>query len=278
MGIFTYVARDPTTNKAMVVPDLIIENERQQSLFDEGSNRSMLRKQIRGRGQTEESNELAAEVESIQARLWEQGTVLKRLPALKVDGKYAVLSSQTTLHNSLTCQPQNTNMAGRIFGGFLMRRAFEIAFSCAHLAGGSAPRFNEIDSISFKAPVDVGDLLQLSAMVMYTREIDDIVAEEERHGADKAGIDAVKRLGPEICLRVGARVTNPEKRSSIVSNVFYFTFNVPDCDNIAKVLPDDLQTAKRAARRIVDDRLQRQEDRARDPGAYLCFSKINASA
>lgn len=35
----------------------------------------------------------------------------------------AVLMHRTKLHNTFTCQPQQRNMHGRVFGGFLMRRA-----------------------------------------------------------------------------------------------------------------------------------------------------------
>ena len=43
------------------------------------------------------------------------------LPAL-AEGD-AVLMHRTKLHNTFTCQPQQRNMHGRVFGGFLMRRA-----------------------------------------------------------------------------------------------------------------------------------------------------------
>jgi acyl-coenzyme A thioesterase 9 len=33
----------------------------------------------------------------------------------------AVLMRQTALENSLVCQPQNVNTAGRVFGGFLSK-------------------------------------------------------------------------------------------------------------------------------------------------------------
>lgn len=37
--------------------------------------------------------------------------------------------------------------SGRIFGGFLMRRAYELARSTAHLFGGRRPVFHELDLI-----------------------------------------------------------------------------------------------------------------------------------
>lgn len=41
------------------------------------------------------------------------------LPALAGEG--ALLMRDTRLHNTFTCQPQQRNMHGRVFGGFLMR-------------------------------------------------------------------------------------------------------------------------------------------------------------
>ena len=138
---------------------------------------------------------LAKEVESIAEALHQQGTVLQELPALPLPtddmtGKgehkeFAVLQRQTQMENSMICQQQHTNMAGRIFGGFLMRRASEIAFATvptptparsptptrtlahqAYLHGGSNPRFKEFDKVSFKAPVNISDLLQFKAHVL----------------------------------------------------------------------------------------------------------------
>ena len=59
-------------------------------------------------------------------------------------------------------------MSNRIFGGFLMRRAFELAFSTAYMFGGDKPEILEVDDISFVSPVDVGDLLIFKSRVLYT--------------------------------------------------------------------------------------------------------------
>jgi acyl-coenzyme A thioesterase 9 len=45
------------------------------------------------------------------------------LPALAQGN--AVLMQATKLANTFTCQPQQRNMHGRVFGGFLMRWAFQ---------------------------------------------------------------------------------------------------------------------------------------------------------
>lgn len=59
----------------------------------------------------------------------------------------AVLMDSTRLSNTFTCQPQQRNMHGRIFGGFLMRRAYELAFATVHLFAGQRPRFVAVDRV-----------------------------------------------------------------------------------------------------------------------------------
>lgn len=56
------------------------------------------------------------------------------------------LLSQAT-SSTLICMPQHRNTANRIFGGFLMHRAYEVAFCAAFMFGGSRPRFSEIDEV-----------------------------------------------------------------------------------------------------------------------------------
>ena len=50
-------------------------------------------------------------------------------------------------------QPANRNMNGYIFGGFLMRRALEIAWLSAHKHCGRAARFGGLDDVVFSKPV-----------------------------------------------------------------------------------------------------------------------------
>ena len=103
----------------------------------------------------------------------------------------------TSLENTFTCQPQQRNMHGRIFGGFLMRRAFELAHATTYLFAGCRPRTGksvvhggllcacmqqtncealffrfldavEIGGITFRRPVEVGDLIKFKSWVTHT--------------------------------------------------------------------------------------------------------------
>jgi acyl-coenzyme A thioesterase 9 len=40
-----------------------------------------------------------------------------------------------------------------MFGGFLMKCAFELAFATAYTSGGCRPLFKEVDEIAFLQPV-----------------------------------------------------------------------------------------------------------------------------
>ena len=68
-----------------------------------------------------------------------------------------LLIPSTRLSNILLTQPQHRNTAGRVFGGFLMRRAFELAFSTCYVFAGARPHFLAIDEVTFKLPVEIGE-------------------------------------------------------------------------------------------------------------------------
>ncbi|CAM9295243.1 unnamed protein product [Ectocarpus fasciculatus] len=142
------------------------------------------------------------------SKLVAAGFPLLHLPALA--NPHAVLMSQTVTSSTLICMPQHRNTANRIFGGFLMHRAYEVAFCAAFTFGGSRPRFSEIDEVVFLQPVDVGDLVKMDACVLYTKE------------GKEAG------SSPQACVEVLASVVRPEAVDSKVSNRFNLTFSFPE--------------------------------------------------
>jgi len=52
----------------------------------------------------------------------------------------------------------------------LCRRAFELGFATSYMFAGSRPIFKQVGEITFKKPVDVGDLLSLHSTVLYTHQ------------------------------------------------------------------------------------------------------------
>ena len=75
----------------------------------------------------------------------------------------------TVLKSALIMQPQNRNRHHfMIFGGFLLKQTFELAFTCAAAFAHARPTFVSLDPSTFDNPVPVGSILYLTATVVYT--------------------------------------------------------------------------------------------------------------
>uniref|UniRef100_A0AAY5L3V9 HotDog ACOT-type domain-containing protein n=1 Tax=Esox lucius TaxID=8010 RepID=A0AAY5L3V9_ESOLU len=108
------------------------------------------------------------------------------------------------------CHPQERNIFNRIFGGFLMRKAYELGWANACSYGGCRPSLVAVDDILFQKPVEIGSLLLLSSQVCYTD-------------------------GKYIQVRVHTEVLDPLTRQHNTTNVFHFTF-VTDKD-VPNIMP-----------------------------------------
>lgn len=110
-----------------------------------------------------------------------------------------VSMSKTRLQSVSVCQPQERNSAGKVFGGFLMQKAHELAWSCAQLFCGERASFLALDYVSFNRPVEIGSVLVFESCVIYN----------EKHS---------------LCIRVDAEDVNPKMNTRVRTNTFYFTF------------------------------------------------------
>nr|VDD14252.1 unnamed protein product [Brassica rapa] len=231
---FTFVARDAKTGKSTPINPVTPETEHEKFLWKEAEERNKLRKQKRAQGKEEQ--EKLKDLERLNDLLAE-GRVFLDMPALA--DRDSILIKDTSHENSLICQPQQRNIHGRIFGGFLMRKAFELAFSNAYTFAGVSPRFLEVDRVDFIKPVDVGNFLRFKSRILYT--------------------EATSSAEPLINIEVVAHVTSPELRSSEVSNRFYFTFSVrpeamKDGMKIRNVVPGTEEEARRVIERMDAER------------------------
>ncbi|KAI4356252.1 hypothetical protein L6164_000286 [Bauhinia variegata] len=234
---FIFVARDSKSGKAAPVNRLLPETKHEKLLFERADKKNNLKKRKRGAARKDFEN---GEANRLEALLTE-GRIFCDMPALA--DRDSILLRDTRLENSLICQPQQRNIHGRIFGGFLMHRAYELAFSTAYAFAGLQPYFLEVDHVDFLRPVDVGDFLRLKSCVLYT----------ELHHHDQ----------PLINVEVVAHVTRPELRSSEVTNTFYFTFTVrPEAKatkngfRLRNVVPETEEEARRVLERMDADSLQ----------------------
>ncbi|KAJ8774752.1 hypothetical protein K2173_017198 [Erythroxylum novogranatense] len=228
---FQFVGRDMKTGKSAPVNKILPETEQEKLLWEEAEERNQMRKRRR------EEKTAGADTENIYGErvnaLLAEGQVLSDMKALA--DRDSILIKDTCHENSLICLPQQRNIHGTIFGGFLMRKAFELAFSNTYAFAGVPPQFVEVDHIDFLKPVDVGNFLRLKSCVLYT---------ELEHPSK-----------PLIKVEVIAQVTRPELRVIEESNKFYFTFTVQpeaiaDGLRIPKVLPATEDEARRVLERM----------------------------
>lgn len=131
---------------------------------------------------------------------------------IRVKPPNTVWMEEAMLKNVIICFPEQRNLYNKIFGGFLMRQAFEIAWANASLFIKSVPRIKVVDNISFKRPVLIGSLLFLSSQVVFTEN-------------------------NLVQVRVHAQTVNPTTNVMETTNDFYFKFSAPPTSDMPQVMP-----------------------------------------
>lgn len=121
--------------------------------------------------------------------------------------------SETKRQSVILMQPQEKNTAGKIFGGYLMRQAYELAWTTGYLFAQMRPFFLASDNVSFNKPVEIGSIAIFNAQVVYTED-------------DKA-----------FTVRVDTDVINPLDNTETRTNSFFYTFTCPE-KPIKTVVPD----------------------------------------
>lgn len=124
----------------------------------------------------------------------------------------------TKIHSVQIMQPQYRNRHNfMIFGGFLLKTTFELAFTCASAVSHARPTFIALDPSTFDNPVPVGSVLYLTAQVAYT---DSPVVSSGDVKASPSG-------STRIQVRVDSRIRNVEHGETKPTGVFNYTFEVP---------------------------------------------------
>ena len=243
---FTFVATDPDTKKPVRIPPIHPETELEQTHFDAGQRRAARKKLAR-------KNKAASDtaIDTVAKALLQEAGPLLNMPSLADPN--SILMCSTKMQNAQIAQPQVRNLANRIFGGFLMRRAFELAYATCYMFGGARPRFLEVDEVSFQAPVDVGDLSVFNSRVLYTAIHDGATVDYDDL------VDSTGQQVPLVTVQVEAWIAEPEQKTAKISNQFYFTFALPANASVRRVLPSNIDEARSMALRMEADKIQQQE-------------------
>lgn len=108
--------------------------------------------------------------------------------------------------------PEQENVPQKIFGGYLIRRAFELSSICCELAAPDRPIVVAVNRINFFQPVRMGDKLHYTSRVVYT---DDSF----------------------ICVEAGIERISRDRTSKAQSNSCFFTFVNVDREMVRRPVP-----------------------------------------
>ncbi|XP_071955370.1 acyl-coenzyme A thioesterase 9, mitochondrial-like [Antedon mediterranea] len=196
-AVFLMVARDPANKGSAFVNPLKAVTPEEELILKEAETVTQKRKQ-----QSQHSL-LKVAPSSEETDLVHQlfiNTLSKQTVSfsIRVKPENTVWMEDAKLKNVIICFPEQRNLYNKIFGGYLMRKAVEIAYAAALVHSQSKVVFRCIDDIMFQRPVEVGSLLYLSSQITYTE-------------------------GEFLQLRVHAEVMNPKTGEHYTTNSFNFT-------------------------------------------------------
>ena len=142
-----------------------------------------------------------------------------------------VYMESTRMHSSQIMQPQYRNRHNfMIFGGFLLKQTFELAFCCAAAFSHSRPTFLSLDPSTFDNPVPVGSVLYLTAAVAYT-DPPLITTTEGKHNPSHAESriqdKSTETHYTRVQIRIDSKVRDIEHGETKPTGQFNYTFLVP---------------------------------------------------
>ncbi|KAK9366923.1 HotDog domain-containing protein [Lipomyces kononenkoae] len=166
---FTFVARHPITGKSFPINNLVPRNEAERQTFERAESYNAAKKKAAKDGGLLTSPPNAEEADIIHAmwlrqRAYEDPNSGLDLPA------DVIPMHDSMMQSTMLMQPQYRNRHSfMIFGGYLLRQTFELAYCCAAAFSHGQPHFISLDQTTFRSPVPVGSVLYLTATVAYTQ-------------------------------------------------------------------------------------------------------------
>jgi len=222
VAVFTMVATDPITKKSTPVNPLKARTPEEIERFALGERNRQSRLEFK-------KNSLTNQPPTEDERLVLHRVFMEWNSRSDTSDIQYVPMSSTTRQSTILCQPSERNFANKVFGGYLMRQGFELAFSTAFLFSKNFPSFEAMDDTAFHKPVEIGSILTFRAKVVYTK-------------------------AQHLLVQVKAYVTDPKIGKEELTNVFHFTFYCEALSN-TKIYPESYVEAMSflEGRRIFDN-------------------------
>lgn len=159
LGRFSMVCRDARTQRARKINSLVISTPEERSLFHMGeAAKNRRRESIAQSLERVPPNKIeAAELHAYELKYGQEDADREKL-----------WMGDTQLEKTMLMFPQERNVHSKVFGGYLMRLAYELGFSNASLFTRSHVTFLSLDRISFARPVPIGCILRLTSQIIYS--------------------------------------------------------------------------------------------------------------
>ncbi|ODO11920.1 hypothetical protein I350_00704 [Cryptococcus amylolentus CBS 6273] len=220
LGRFVMVCRDSKTHKARKIPPLAVDRDEEKILWAIGDEHQKRRKTtaLNALDKVPPSSKEAGDLHELMLKVQEAKDG-------KIDGQKIVQMKDTEIETVQLMHPQDRNLHGKVFGGILMRLAFELCFTNASLFAQGPLRFLALDQITFKLPVPIGAVLRLTSKIVNTTQ--------PHEGADGEA---------KVHIVVKAEVEEVETGIRRETNTFFFTMAKGGREPIGKmVVPSTYQ-------------------------------------
>lgn len=227
---FTFVARNPLTHKSFAINRLLPVTEKEWVDYRRAESFNAKKKLA---AKDKSIIEPSDEENRLVYDMWRASRQLT--PQLTKNVKFM---ADTTVSSTLFMQPQYRNRHSyMIFGGYLLRQSFELAYCAAAAFSSAGPRFVSLDSTTFKAPVPVGSVLSLTASVSYTEHLHD--GSDPEAGSDSPfNLPATNKItsdpgtfllepGTLVQVKVDTLIKSLDSVNSKESGCFIYSFFVP---------------------------------------------------
>ncbi|KAI0668880.1 Thioesterase/thiol ester dehydrase-isomerase [Trametes maxima] len=166
LGRFCMVCRDARTHGAAPVNPLSLDLPEDHVLYNIGEVHKNKR-QSRAVRSLNRVPPTSSEAESLHSLYLQYG--LDENGGLSAHPeRERVWMGDTRLEKTLVMFPQERNVHQKIFGGYLMRLAYELGFANSCLFTRDHVTFLSLDGIAFARPVPIGSLLRLTSYIVHS--------------------------------------------------------------------------------------------------------------
>ncbi|MCJ1336803.1 hypothetical protein MMC09_002081 [Bachmanniomyces sp. S44760] len=232
---FTMVSLDPSTKKPVAICPLRIDTPEERRLFQLGeqnykAKKELLKTNLRKQAPDDEESDMIHAMWLKQREYLDPGNQARKPENL-------IYMDSTKLHSAQIMQPQYRNRHNfMIFGGFLMKQTFELAFSCVAAFSHTRPTFVSLDPSTFENPVPVGSVLYLTAQVAYTDPAPVTTTDDDDDDTIHSNVaeNQMNAKHTRVQIRVDSKVRNVEHGETKPTGQFNYTFLV---ERDIKVMP-----------------------------------------